>query len=81
MLAMEEPQQHTSLTDRVVRALRQSGFAALRRLECEVVGSVVWLRGDVPTFYTRQVALDLVRRVRGVERVIDQIEVRAPKRT
>jgi osmotically-inducible protein OsmY len=81
MLAMENRLDNAPLADRVLTALRQSAFAAVRRLECEAKDGVVRLRGQVPTFYTRQVALGLARRVRGVECVIDQIEVRSSKKT
>ena len=55
--------------------LLASPFAAIRQLQSEFYEGVIILRGQVPTFHNRQVALALVRKVAGVEQVDDQIVV------
>lgn len=61
--------------------LLQSPFAALRRLKLDVDGGVVTLRGQVHTFYTRQMALAMVLSLPGVEGVMDQLEVEFASRS
>ena len=45
-------------------------------LHVEVDGDTVVVRGQVQTFYERQLAVEFSRRVAGVIRVADWIEVR-----
>lgn len=77
--AHELPVQADSFTDPVLaevrRRLKESTFVAIRRLHCEFRGRVLVLRGAVPTFYTRQIALALVQRVSGVQELDDRITV------
>ena len=57
------------------RKLQSSTFVSIRNLSCESNDGVVILRGCVPTFYIRQVALALVMNVPGVLHVDDHIVV------
>lgn len=61
--------------DEVRRRLKESAFRAIRSLHCEFRGRVLVLRGEVPTFYTRQIALALVQQVTGVHELDDRIVV------
>jgi hypothetical protein len=55
--------------------LWQSGYLALRGVTCEVDDGELCLRGSLPTYYLKQMAQELVSKVEGVRRVINQIEV------
>ena len=57
------------------RQLEASPFVAIKKLRCDFQEGVAILRGRVPTFHTRQVALALVRKIAGVEQVDDHITV------
>ncbi len=60
----------------VSRRLKESPFAAVRRLQSDFNDGVLTLFGRVPTYYTKQVALSLACSSPGVGSVIDRIEVR-----
>jgi osmotically-inducible protein OsmY len=62
----------------VEAALAGSPFVSVRGLSCTVREGMLFLRGRVPTFYTRQVALRIVQRMPGVDAVMDGIEVGEP---
>lgn len=63
------------LLDRVKAFLYQRGYAPLRSLTVAVEKGIVILRGVLPTYYLRQVALACIKRVAGVTTVVDYIEV------
>lgn len=64
------------LLTRVGIALMLRFQHALRSVEPHVAESEVTLRGELPNFYQRQLAIEVVRRVAGVRRVHDQLTVR-----
>jgi osmotically-inducible protein OsmY len=55
--------------------LRRSAYLALQHLSCEFRGGVLTLRGRVPSYYLKQVALAVVATVEGIQRIDDQLEV------
>lgn len=55
--------------------LARSPYRPLQRLACEVQHGVLHLRGRVPTFYLKQIALVTVRELAGSYRVVNEIEV------
>lgn len=57
------------------RQLLASPFAAIKQLQADFYDGVLVVRGTVPTFYTRQVALALLMNLPGVEKVDDRIVV------
>jgi osmotically-inducible protein OsmY len=63
------------LLQRLSVHLRQQGFAPYRTLALCVENGVVELQGRLPTFHLRQVAVECVKRVAGVTRVVDRISV------
>jgi hypothetical protein len=65
----------TDLLQRVTRFLNQKGHVLLQSLEITVDQGVVLVRGRVPTFYLRQVAIACIKHVAGVTKVVDLIEV------
>jgi osmotically-inducible protein OsmY len=67
--ASQELQQRVAL----VLQSRQLVFGG--RLRVEAHQGAVTLSGQVPTFYQRQLIYAAVRKVAGVTRVVDQLEV------
>lgn len=55
--------------------LSTSSFVAIRGLTCDVHEGMLTLRGRLPNFYTKQVALCLLADVEGVEEITDRVEV------
>lgn len=68
-----------TLEDRLRRQLLISSYTALHDIECDCQEGAVTLRGEVATFFLKQVAQELVRKVRGVERITNRIDVVAAK--
>lgn len=64
-----------ALLDRIDRALRGSSQLGRHPIELHDCGGQVVIRGRVKTFYQKQVAQELVRRIDGVQTVINQLEV------
>jgi hypothetical protein len=61
--------------------LQSSGFAALRRLCCEVTEAVVVVHGIVPSYYLKQVAQTLLLRLDGIRSVKNLVDVRQGNRS
>jgi osmotically-inducible protein OsmY len=55
--------------------LRESPYFALRTLRCDYHEGVLTVRGRVPSFYFRQMAVETLRRLKSVEQLVDRIEV------
>ena len=68
------------LRRRVASFLASRYLPALRSLDIEAQGGIVTLRGRVSTFYEKQVAISSCRRVAGVLRLIDAVDVQSPVR-
>lgn len=64
-----------ALVRRIALVLQVLHVPLLRRLTIEAQEGVVTLRGRVATYYQRQIAYSAARRVPGVVRVIDEIDV------
>lgn len=60
---------------RVRAALRQKRYTLLRSVIVTVDNGVVMVHGRVPTFYLRQIAIECIKSVAGVTRVLDRIDV------
>lgn len=63
------------LRNRVSSAIELSGYSEVRKLVFTVERGVVTVRGRLVSFYLCQVALEGVKRVPGVDRVKNHIEV------
>ena len=76
------PKQTTPYIDPVLAEVRRqllaSPFAALKELQTDFYEGVIVLRGKVPTFYTRQVAIALVMKIAGVQELDDRLVVDEP---
>ena len=55
--------------------LMASAHPALRKVFCKCDNGVLVLRGRLNSFFHMQLAQETVRKVEGVERVVNQIEV------
>ena len=58
--------------------LRKSGYHELHLVSCDFHEGVLTLRGRVSSFYLKQVAQELIRRLDGAEEVNNRLEVAAP---
>jgi osmotically-inducible protein OsmY len=61
----------------ILSSLRNSGYWALSRLECDVNDGVVVLSGLVSSYFLKQVAQTLVLRHADIKILVNHIEVRA----
>lgn len=64
-----------TLHHNVVRTLHQRGYGQHQALNINVEHGTVTIEGFVPTWHQRQIAVECVRRVAGVIRVVDRIQV------
>ncbi|MGA2059025.1 MAG: BON domain-containing protein [Thermoguttaceae bacterium] len=67
----------SDLERRVATFLAGQHRYALRLLEVEARSGVVTIRGSVSTFYEKQLSAELVRRVAGVIRLVDEVIVQS----
>ncbi len=59
----------------VQQQLQQSGYVELRAIDCNVSAGTVQLNGQLPSFYLKQTAQELVRRVAGVRGIRNHVQV------
>jgi hypothetical protein len=64
--------------ERIVASLRTLGSPALRSVTVEVRDGTIMLRGEVVSFYAKQVLQHSARRLAGDSRVIDEVRVVTP---
>lgn len=69
-----------SVDNRVCEAIRQmlqqSSYREVRMVSCSFHEGVAVLRGKVSSFYFKQAAQELVRRLDGVDQVVNLLSVR-----
>jgi osmotically-inducible protein OsmY len=63
------------LAERIERALRATGYSALRDIKITVHIQVVILEGRVPSFHMKQIAQSLAQSVPGTTRVQNDLKV------
>lgn len=63
------------LQRRIIGFLLQRGLPNLQYLKVEVCAGVATLRGQVRTFYEKQLATNCCQRVAGVLRIVNDIQV------
>ena len=83
LLPIEDQELGLSKERPVVQAeaqsrLRKSGYHELHLVSCDFHEGVLTLRGCVSSFYLKQVAQELIRRLDGAEEVNNRLEVVAP---
>lgn len=64
-----------TLAERLDSAIMTSPYLARRKLRFETNGGKVTLRGMVSTYFQKQMAQEVVRRVIGVERIENDLVV------
>jgi hypothetical protein len=69
------PTADAAAARRAQERLCASTFVAIRALTCDVHEGMLTLRGQLPNFYTKQMALSLLSDVDGVEEITDRVEV------
>lgn len=67
--------RHDEVTRRALAILAASPYSPVRQLICCHANGVLTISGNVPRFYLKQHALTLAKKVPGVFRVEDRIEV------
>ena len=65
-----------ALLDQVHGALSRSPYVSRRELRVEAAEGVVRLEGAVRSFFHKQMAQELIRRVDGVERIENCLQVK-----
>lgn len=55
--------------------LARSGYTSLRAVTCRFRDGTLILRGDVPSYFHKQVAQEAIRKVKSVESIENEIEV------
>lgn len=55
--------------------LRNAPHVNRRNVSCDCEDGVLWLRGEVPSFYAKQVAQEAVKAVEGITGINNDIEV------
>lgn len=68
------------LKENVVQVLRKQGYVGSLELEVFVDEGTVSVEGNLPSYYLRQTAVACIKRVTGVQCVIDRITVRRTPR-
>ncbi|HET6880963.1 MAG TPA: BON domain-containing protein [Pirellulales bacterium] len=71
----EPPNSDAAITRRAMERLRSSSFVGIRSLTCDVHEGMLTLRGRLPNFYTKQMALSLLVDLEGVEEITDRVQV------
>lgn len=77
MVAVYSPETDRDLERRVIQFLLSKHRPGLRQLEVSAQQGTVVVRGTVRSFYEKQMCHDICRRVAGVIRLVDEIEVGA----
>lgn len=71
----------TSVEEWAVERLRTSRYSALTNLSCKYRDGALVLRGELASFYLKQLAQVIVAQVAGIERIENHIEVRPERPT
>ena len=66
------------LEQRVLNFIAGRYVSGLRYVEVQAEAGTVTLRGNVPSYHTRQLCLECCRHVAGVVRVVDRLKVVSP---
>lgn len=72
---MEQNETSFEIAEIAEARLSASSHLALRKVFCKYDDGVLVLQGRLNSFFHTQLAQETVRRVEGVQRVVNQIEV------
>jgi hypothetical protein len=73
------PRADNSSVSRVRSILTKSRIPAIRRVEADEDGNRIILRGQVPLYYYKQLAQELIRNELTDSAIVNEIEVIAPR--
>jgi osmotically-inducible protein OsmY len=59
--------------------LLASPYLEVRKLHCDHHEGVLVLRGQVPSYYYKQMAQEAVRNIQGVEMILNAVDVALPR--
>ena len=65
----------STLEEKVLDAINGSPYLAHGNVRCETQEGRVVLRGEVDTFFQKQMAQEVIRHVRGIELIENELEV------
>ena len=68
-----------SVVQAITECLRAQTYPGMRSLSVDYSDGVVTLRGEVTTYYHKQVAQESVRRIAGIVTIINLVDVRVAK--
>lgn len=68
--------QHRRIQEAVQVALSKSGYRAIAGLQCVVIEDVIRLSGIVYSYYQKQIAQEVVLRLKEVQRIDNAVQVR-----
>ena len=71
-----DKQSHDTVVQGIMECLRAQSYRELRSLTVDYSDGVVTLRGEVTTYYYKQIAQESVRRIAGVIKTINLVDVR-----
>lgn len=60
---------------RVIAAFRGLGYLQLECIDCHVADGTAYLRGEISSFYLKQIAQSVALNIQGVHQVKNQIQV------
>ncbi len=75
MITTEPTTSAPALLDQIQGALNNSPHVSSRKVQIEATDGRVRLEGTVTTFFQKQMAQELVRRLDGVERIDNLLQV------
>lgn len=64
-----------SLADRVRICIHRMGYPQLKTVDCQCEGDEILLKGQIDSFYMKQVAQEVATKTPGVRAVHNEIEV------
>jgi osmotically-inducible protein OsmY len=65
----------TAIEQRIQQKLNVSSYFAIRNVSCSFHEGVATLRGQVSSFYFKQTAQEIVRKIDGVDQIVNRISV------
>gem|GEM_PF-2803415 len=72
-------QESDSVVPTITECLRAQTYPGMRSLSIDYSDGVVTLRGEVTTYYHKQVAQESVRRIAGIVTIVNLVDVRVAK--
>ena len=68
-------QHNGAIITRVRERLRRHSHLRVQRIWCEIDDGRLFLRGQVPSFFYKQLAQEAVQSIAGVGQILNEIEV------